>query len=397
MLKGKKILVGVSGSVAAYKACEIVSLLVKAHADVHVILTENGEKFVPAPTFAALTGNHVYIDCFDIGHEYQIPHIRLAERADLFLVAPASADIIGKIANGISDNMLVDTFIASDCPKLIAPAMNTVMYENPANKRNMNLLKEYGYKIIEPSSGHLACGVEGKGKLPDPLEIFQYVLKETTKKDLKGKNILVTAGPTVEDIDPVRFISNHSSGKMGYELARAASYRGANVSLVSGPSVLPVPIVDEFVAIHSAKDMFNAVKDRYSSMDIIIKSAAVADYTPISVSDEKIKKMEGDSKIALKRTDDILKFLGENRKEGQFICGFSMETENMIENSKKKLLKKNIDMIVANNLKDEGAGFGVDSNLASFIKEDSVRNIPLMSKWMLANKILDEILDSIEN
>ena len=393
MLQGKTVVLAVSGSIAAYKIANLASMLTKLHADVQVLMTKNATQFINPITFETLTGHKCLIDTFDRNFQYSVEHVALAKKADIVLVAPASANVIGKIANGIADDMLTTTIMACPCKKLIAPAMNTNMYENSIVQENLVKLKKHGYTIIEPDVGLLACKDVGAGKLPSEEVLLDYIRKEICfEKDLAGKKILITAGPTIEAIDPVRFISNHSTGKMGYALARIAMERGAEVTLVSGPTALPCPPFVKFIQIQSAQEMFDAVTKAAKEQDIIIKAAAVADYTPVSVADEKIKKMDGSSSIELKRTQDILKYLGEHKREGQFLCGFSMETENMIENSKMKLEKKNLDMIVANNLKVAGAGFGVDTNIVTVIRKDSIQELPQMSKEEVAAAILDEIV-----
>lgn len=390
MLKGKTVLLGVTGGIAAYKIANLASALVKLHADVNVIMTQNATNFINPITFESLTGNKCIVDTFDRNFKFKVEHIALAELADVFMVAPASANVIGKIANGIADDMLTTTFMACKKKKILAPAMNTNMYENPIVQDNINKLKDYGMEIIEPATGYLACGTTGSGKLPDEKILLEYILREVAyEKDLSGKTVLVTAGPTREAIDPVRFISNHSTGKMGYAIARCASLRGARVILVSGPVSLEPPLFAELVPVISAEDMYNAVMKYRDEADIIIKSAAVADYTPITASSEKIKKQSGDMSIELKHTRDILKELGQSRRENQFICGFAMETENLIENAVKKLESKNVDMIVANSLKTEGAGFGTDTNVVTLITKDGKTELPLMSKTDVAMKILD--------
>ena len=393
MLQNKTVLLGVTGGIAAYKMADVASSLVKLGASVHVIMTRNATNFINPITFETLTSHKCIVDTFDRNFDFKVEHISLAKAADVVLIAPATADVIGKIANGIADDMLTTTVMACKCPILVSPSMNTNMYENPIVTDNISRLKHYGYQIVEPASGHLACGDSGKGKLPAPDVLVKYILKEIAyTKDLEGKNILITAGATQEAIDPVRYITNHSTGKMGYSLATAAAYRGANVTLISGETALTPPLFVNIVNIKSAEDMFNAVSEYAASSDIIIKAAAVADYTPVTVADEKIKKKDGDMSIPLKRTQDILKYLGEHKHEGQFICGFSMETENMLENSRAKLDKKNADMIVANNLKTAGAGFGTDTNVATIITRDSVKELDIMSKDDVANAILDNIL-----
>ena len=390
MLNGKTVLLGVTGGIAAYKIANLASALVKLHADVNVIMTQNATNFINPITFESLTGNKCIVDTFDRNFKFKVEHIALAELADVFMIAPASANVIGKIANGIADDMLTTTFMACKKKKILAPAMNTNMYENPIVQDNIKKLKDYGMEIIEPATGYLACGTTGSGKLPDEKILLEYILREIAyEKDLSGKTVLVTAGPTREAVDPVRFISNHSTGKMGYAIARAASLRGARVILVSGPVSIEPPLFAELVPVVSAEDMYNAVMKYKDEADIIIKSAAVADYTPVTISREKIKKQDGDMRIELKRTKDILKELGQSRRENQFICGFAMETENLIENAVKKLESKNVDMIVANSLKTEGAGFGTDTNVVTLITKDGKTELPLMSKDDVAMKILD--------
>lgn len=394
MLKGKTVLLGVTGGIAAYKIANLASALVKLHADVNVIMTQNATNFINPITFESLTGNKCIVDTFDRNFKFKVEHIALAELADVFMIAPASANVIGKIANGIADDMLTTTFMACKKKKILAPAMNTNMYENPIVQDNIKKLKDYGMEIIEPATGYLACGTTGSGKLPDEKILLEYILREVAyEKDLSGKTVLVTAGPTREAVDPVRFISNHSTGKMGYAIARCASLRGARVILVSGPVSIEPPLFAEIVPVVSAEDMYNAVMKYKYEADIIIKSAAVADYTPVTISSEKIKKQDGDMRIELKRTRDILKELGQSRRENQFICGFAMETENLIENAVKKLESKNVDMIVANSLKTEGAGFGTDTNAVTFITKDGKTELPLMSKDDVAMKILDKTVN----
>ena len=392
MLKNKTVLLGVTGSIAAYKIANLASALKKLHADVHVLMTKNATNFINPITFESLTGNKCLVDTFDRNFQFQVEHVSIAKKADVVMIAPASANVIGKMAHGIADDMLTTTVMACKCPVYISPAMNTNMYENPIVQDNMRILEKYGYHIITPASGYLACGDTGAGKMPEPETLLQYIVQEIAfEKDLKGKKILITAGPTQEKIDPVRYITNHSSGKMGYALAKRAAMRGAEVTLVSGQvSIAPPPFVN-FVSITSAKDMFDAVTSVSEEQDIIIKAAAVADYRPAVVSDEKVKKKDGDLSIALERTDDILKYLGEHKREGQFLCGFSMETQNMIENSRAKLEKKNLDMICANNLKVEGAGFKTDTNVLTLITQNEEVSLDMMSKEDAAGVILDRI------
>ena len=395
MLTGKTVVLGVTGSIAAYKMANLTSMLVKQHADVYVLMTKNATNFIHPITFETLTNHKTLVDTFDRNFNYNIEHVSLAKKADIVLVAPASANVIGKIANGIADDMLTTTVMACKCKKLIAPAMNTQMFENPIVQDNLKKLEHYGMTVIQPAVGLLACKDVGAGKLPSEEELMDYILQEIRfEKDLVGKKLLITAGPTVESIDPVRFISNHSTGKMGYALARVAAERGADVTLISGPVNLQAPRFVKLVPVVSAQDMFEAVKAHSAEADIIIKAAAVADYTPEVVADEKIKKSDGEAELKLKRTTDILKWLGENRVAGkkQFLCGFSMETEHMVENSRAKLEKKNLDMIVANNLKVPGAGFGVDTNVVTLITKAGTKELPQMSKEEVAGGILDEIL-----
>lgn len=395
MLKDKNILLLVTGGIAAYKMADVASMLVKQEADVHVCMTENASKFITAETFSVLTKNKVYIDVFDENPDdyVNVPHISLGTSADLIMVAPATADIIGKIANGIADDMVSTVVLPARCPILIAPSMNVYMYENKIVQDNIEKLKRFGYKIIEPASGHLACGYDGKGKLPTPEALVESIIHEIAEeKNLAGKKILVNAGPTCESLDPVRFITNHSSGKMGYAVARAAANRGAEVILVSGPVNLETPLGVNRIDITSAEDMYKEMTDKASWADVIIMSAAVADYTPEHTADEKIKKSDGDMSIALKRTNDILKTIGSSKKESQIIVGFSMETENVLENSRKKLESKNADMICANSLRTPGAGYQVDTNIITMITKDDETELPLMSKYEAANRILDKVL-----
>lgn len=395
MFQGKTVVLAVSGSIAAYKIANLASMLSKLHADIHVLMTKNATQFINPITFETLTGNKCLIDTFDRNFQYSVEHVALAKRADVVLAAPASANVIGKIANGIADDMLTTTIMACPCPKIISPAMNTNMYENSIVQENLEKLKRHGYTVIEPEVGLLACKDVGAGKLPAEDVLLDYIRREIHfPKDLAGKKVLVTAGPTVEAIDPVRYISNHSTGKMGYAIAKTAMERGADVTLISGPVNLPAPLFVKMVPVQSAEDMFRAVAAVSDGQDIIIKAAAVADYTPETVAEEKIKKADGSSSIALKRTRDILQYLGEHKRPSQILCGFSMETENLIENSKKKLQKKNLDMIAANSLKVTGAGFGVDTNVITLIKQDGIRELPLMSKEEAAAAILDEIMKS---
>lgn len=397
MLKGKTILLGVTGSIAAYKAVTLASSLKKVEADVHVIMTENGTKLITPITFEALTGNRVSVDTFDPKVAYKVEHISLAKKADLVIVAPATANMIAKLANGLADDMLSTTVLASTCPKLIAPAMNTNMYQNPATQHNLDRLRTLGWIILTPGSGRLACGDIGVGKMAEPEELYEAIMHELAhEKDMLGLHILVTAGPTQEAIDPVRFISNHSSGKMGYAIARAASGRGAIVTLVSGKTSLTPPSYVDVIPVTTAEEMYEAVIAKSKEQNLIIKAAAVADYTPLKTAREKIKKSEGDSTLALRRTTDILKYLGDHRTNGQYLCGFSMETENVIENSRKKLTSKGVDMIAANSLREEDAGFGADTNRLTLITERNEIAFPLLTKEQAAHRLLDEILKRLE-
>ncbi len=393
MLKGKTVVLGVTGSIAAYKMANLTSMLIKLHCDVHVIMTKNATNIINPITFETLTGHKCLVDTFDRNFNYNIEHVALGDKADLMLVAPASANVIGKLAGGIADDMLTTTALACRCRKLVAPAMNTNMYENPIVQYNLQRLREFGMEVIEPDTGILACKSVGKGKLPSEEILLEYILREIhLEKDLEGKKVLVTAGATREAIDPVRFITNHSTGKMGYALAKVAMYRGAEVTLVSTPTQLPPPICVKLVRVESAEDMFREVKKMAPDMDIIIKAAAVADFTPVEYHEEKIKKKEGESTLELKRTQDILAYLGARRRQGQYICGFSMETENMIENSQQKLKDKHVDLIVANNLNTEGAGFGSDTNIVTLIMEEGLVELPCMSKEEVAATIFDVIV-----
>ena len=392
MLKGKTVLLGVTGSIAAYKIAYLASALVKQGARVHVLMTKNAVNFINPITFETLTGNKCLVDTFDRNFEFSVEHVSLAKAADVCMIAPASANVIGKLAHGIADDMLTTTVMACTCRKILAPAMNTRMYENPILQDNLKILEHYGMEVIRPATGYLACGDTGAGKMPEPDILLEYILREAAyEKDLEGKKVLVTAGPTQEAMDPVRFITNHSSGKMGYAIARAAAFRGAQVTLVTGPVHLAPPLFAETVPVVSARDMFEAVAARSGEQDIIIKAAAVADYTPAETASEKVKKKDGDLSIPLKRTQDILAWLGENRREGQFLCGFSMETEHLLENSRAKLEKKHVDMIAANNLKTEGAGFGTDTNRITLITRYGDTELPLMTKEEAAHRILTEI------
>lgn len=398
MLKGKTILLGVSGGIAAYKSVALASLLVKQGADVHVIMTENAQKFVGPISFEGITKNRCVNDVFDRGNDTATEHITLAKMADAFIVAPATANMIAKLANGIADDMLSTTFLASYCPKIVSPAMNTHMYENQATQNNLEILKSYGVTIAEADSGWLACGDVGKGRMPEADELLDYVLMACAcEKDLAGKKLLVTAGPTIESIDPVRYISNHSSGKMGYSVAKLATLRGAEVTLVSGETDINPPRFVNFVKVKSAGEMFEAVTSLSADADIIVKAAAVADYRPKTVAENKIKKGSGEMVIELERTSDILMWLGEHKRDNQFICGFAMETEKLLERAAEKLERKNADLIVANNLKDSGAGFGTNTNLVSFVSKDGCRSLELMSKDEVAGKLLDEILYMMSN
>ena len=394
MLKGKTVLLGVTGGIAAYKSASLASMLVKAGAEVRVLMTENAKNFINPITFESLTGHKCVSDTFDRNFEFQVEHIALAKKADIVMIAPATANVIAKLAHGIADDMLTTTVLACRCPKLIAPAMNTAMYENPVTQDNMKLLVKYGMEIIEPASGYLACGDTGAGKMPEPETLMEYIYRYLAfPKDMDGMKVMITAGPTQEAVDPVRYITNHSSGKMGYSIARVCMLRGADVTLVTGKTALRPPMFVKTVPIVSAKDMYEAVISESDDMDIIIKAAAVADYRPRNVASEKVKKSGDHMSIELERTDDILKYLGEHKREGQFLCGFSMETENMIENSKKKLEKKNLDMIVANNLKVQGAGFGTDTNIVTLITKDTIAELPIMGKEEVASYLLDKIME----
>ena len=391
-LKGKTVLLGVTGSIAAYKIANLASMLKKLECDVHVLMTQNATNFINPITFETLTGNKCLVDTFDRNFQYNVEHVALAKRADVVLVAPASANVIGKLANGIADDMLTTTVMACRCKIIVSPAMNTNMYHNPIVQDNLDKLRRFDYEVIAPAKGYLACGDVGDGKMPPETELLEYILKEIAcEKDMVGKKVLVTAGPTMEKIDPVRFISNHSTGKMGYAIAKNCMLRGADVTLVTGKTSTQPPMFVNVVNITSAEDMFRAVADRFEEQDIVIKAAAVADYRPKNPAEEKVKKKDGELSVELERTRDILAYLGEHKKE-QFLCGFSMETENMIENSKAKLWKKNLDMIVANNLKQAGAGFGVDTNVVTIITKEDVKEMDIMSKEEVAGVIVDEIL-----
>ena len=393
MLEGKTVLLGVTGSIAAYKIAYLASALKKQQADVHVLMTRNATNFINPITFETLTGNKCLVDTFDRNFQFQVEHVSIAKKADVVMIAPASANVIGKLAHGIADDMLTTTIMACRCKKFISPAMNTNMFENPIVQDNLKILEHYGYEVIDPAVGYLACGDTGAGKMPEPETLLNYILRECAcEKDMKGLKVLVTAGPTQEAIDPVRYITNHSSGKMGYAIAKMAMLRGADVTLVSGRTALTPPPFVRVVPVVTARDMYEAVTSGSQEQDIIIKAAAVADYRPASVSDEKIKKKDDDMSIALERTDDILKYLGEHKPDGQFLCGFSMETENMIGNSRVKLTRKNLDMVAANNVKMAGAGFQGDTNVLTLITQDEEVSLPLMSKEDAAGKILDKIL-----
>ena len=393
MLMGKTVLLGVTGSIAAYKAASLASALKKLHADVHVLMTQNAVNFINPITFETLTGNKCLVDTFDRNFEYSVEHVSLAKKADVVMVAPASANVIGKIAHGIADDMLTTTVMACRCRKIIAPAMNTNMFENPIVQDNMKILEKYGYEVISPAVGYLACGDTGAGKMPEPELLLEYILQEIAcEKDMKGIKVLVTAGPTQEAVDPVRYITNHSTGKMGYAMARECARRGAFVTLVSGSTALKRPQFVETVDVRSAKEMCDAVIRHAGDQDVIIKAAAVADYRPKTVSSEKVKKQDGDLTLELERTDDILAYLGEHKKPGQYLCGFAMETKDLIANARQKLQKKHVDMIVANSLKVEGAGFGGDTNVVTIITEDEEISLGKMSKEETASQIIDRIL-----
>lgn len=393
MLKGKTVLLGVTGGIAAYKAAALASALVKQHAAVEVVMTQNATQFITPLTFEQLTGRKALVDTFDRNFVHQVEHIALADRTDLVIIAPATANVCAKLAHGLADDMLTTTVLACTCPKLIAPAMNTHMYENPVTQDNLATLRHYGWEVIEPASGRLACGAVGKGKLPEPEELLQYILKHLAfPKNLAGKKVLVTAGPTQESIDPVRYLTNHSTGKMGYALAKMAMLRGADVTLVSGPTAIAPPPFVTLVPVTSAQDMFEAVAARFDESDFVFKAAAVADYTPADYSDQKVKKKDGDLSIPLKRTQDILAYLGQQKRDDQIICGFSMETQDMVKNSREKLQKKHLDMICANNLKVAGAGFGVDTNIITIITQSDTLELPIMTKEAAANTILDQAL-----
>ena len=394
MLKGKTVLLGVTGSIAAYKTASLASALKKLHADVHVLMTQNAVNFINPITFETLTGNKCLVDTFDRNFEYSVEHVSLAKKADVVMIAPASANVIGKIAHGIADDMLTTTVMACRCRKIVAPAMNTNMFENPIVQDNMKILEKYGYEVISPAVGYLACGDTGAGKMPEPELLPEYILQEIAcEKDMQGLNVLVTAGPTQEAADPVRYLTNHSTGKMGYAIATVCARRGASVTLVSGPTALKKPQFVRTVEITTAKEMFEAVTERAAEQDIIVKAAAVADYRPKSVSSEKMKKKDGELTLELERTDDILAWLGGHKRPGQFLCGFAMETQDLIGNARQKLQKKNLDMIVANSLRVEGAGFGGDTNVVTMITENEELSLGKMSKEETASKIMDRIMD----
>ena len=393
MLQGKTVLLGVTGSIAAYKIAYLASALKKLHAQVHVLMTENATNFINPITFESLTGNKCLVDTFDRNFQFQVEHVSIAKQADMVMIAPASANVIGKLAHGIADDMLTTTVMACKCKKYISPAMNTNMYENPILQDNLKILRHYDYEVIDPAVGYLACGDTGAGKMPEPDTLLQYIYRTCAcEKDMTGMKVLITAGPTQEAIDPVRYITNHSSGKMGYNLARACMLRGADVTLVTGKTSLTPPLFVETIPVVTACDMYEAVTERSADMDLIIKAAAVADYRPAIVASEKTKKADGQLSIELERTDDILKYLGNHKKPGQFLCGFSMETQNMIENSRKKLDKKHLDMVIANNLKEAGAGFETDTNIVTILTKDTTIELPIMSKEEVAFHILDHIL-----
>ena len=393
MLKGKTVVLAISGSIAAYKMANVARMLLKQHCDVEVLMTQNATQFINPITFESLTGHKCLVDTFDRNFSHQVEHIALADRTDLVIVAPATANVCAKLAHGLADDMLTTTVLACPCPKLIAPAMNTKMYENPVTQDNLDLLRRYGWEVIAPASGRLACGAVGPGKMPEPDTLVQHILRVLAlPHDLAGRRVLVTAGPTQESLDPVRYLTNHSTGKMGYAIARMAMLRGAEVTLVSGPTAIQPPLFVNVIPVTTARDMFEAVTDLSDQQDIIIKAAAVADYRPKQVCEDKVKKKDDQVSIELERTDDILKYLGLHKRTGQFLCGFSMETKDMIGNSRAKLEKKNLDMVAANNLKVEGAGFQGDTNVLTLITQDEEVSLPLMSKEDAALKILDKIL-----
>lgn len=398
MLKGKTVVLGVTGSIAAYKMANVASALVKEGADVHVVMTKNATNFINPITFETLTNNKCLVDTFDRNFQFHVAHVSLSQKADVFMITPASANIIGKLANGIADDMLSTMALAAACKIIVAPAMNTHMYENRIVQDNIDKLKNYGFQIVEPAAGRLACGDVGAGKLPDEEILLDYIRQEIEfPKDMAGLKVLVTAGPTVESIDPVRYITNHSSGKMGYAVAEIAAKRGADVTLISGPVNIKPPMFADTINIQSANDMYNAVMENLPECDILVKAAAVADYTVPDVSSEKLKKSDDDLSLSLARTKDILKAVGENKKDNQVICGFSMETSNLVENSKKKLVSKKCDMIIANNLKDKGAGFGVDTNKITIITENDVESLDVLTKKQVAKKILDKAVLLLES
>lgn len=398
MLKNKCVVLAVTGSIAAYKIANLASMLKKQHCEVHVLMTKNATNFINPITFETLTGNKCLVDTFDRNFEFSVEHVSLAKKAEVVMIAPASANVIGKLACGIADDMLTTTIMACKCKKIISPAMNVNMYENPIVQDNLDRLRHFGYEVIDPAVGYLACGDVGAGKMPEPSVLYEYIFREIAmEKDMAGKKVLVTAGPTQEKLDPVRYISNHSTGKMGYAIARICMLRGADVTLVSGRTAITPPPFVNVVPIVSAKDMFEAVTSRAAEQDIIIKAAAVADYRPKYISDEKMKKKDGDMSIPLERTDDILAWLGDHRREGQILCGFSMETSNMLENSRKKLEKKHVDMIAANNLKQAGAGFGTDTNILTLITKDHITELPMMSKEEAASGLMDELMKMLNN
>ena len=392
MLKGKTVVLGVSGSIAAYKIAYLASSLMKLHADVQVIMTKNATEFITPVTFESLTGNKCLVDTFDRNFEFSVEHVALAKKADIFMLAPATANVIAKAACGLADDMLTTTFLACKCPKYISPAMNTQMYENPITQDNLKRCQDYGMHVIDPAVGYLACGDTGAGKMPEPAVLLDYIIHEIGyQKDLVGKKILVTAGPTREALDPVRYLTNHSTGKMGYAIAKVAACRGAEVTLVTGPTDMEKPRFAKVIPVETAREMFKAVTPISWEQDAVIKAAAVADYRPAEVSQDKMKKKDGELSLLLERTDDILAYLGQHKREGQFLCGFSMETQNLVENSRAKLLKKNLDMVAANSLKVEGAGFGTDTNVVTLITKDEEMRLGKMSKEEVADKILTKI------
>lgn len=401
MLNGKTILLGVTGGIAAYKSASLASLLVKSGAEVRVLMTEHAKNFINPITFESLTGHKCVSDTFDRNFEFKVEHVALAKKADAVIIAPATANVTAKLAHGIADDMLTTTVLACRCPKIVAPAMNTAMYENPVTQDNLNTLRRYGMEIAEPDSGYLACGDVGAGKMPEPEVLLEYVYRACAftgeQKDMEGLKVLVTAGPTQEAVDPVRYITNHSSGKMGYSIARMCMLRGASVTLVTGKTAIRAPMFVDVVPVVSAKEMYDAVVSRSEEMDIIIKAAAVADYRPRHVAEEKVKKGDGQMVIELERTDDILADLGSRKRDGQFLCGFSMETERMVENSRKKLVRKNLDMIAANNLKVQGAGFETDTNIVTLIGKDFQEELPMMDKGQVASCLLDKILELMKS